>query len=320
MVAERPADVRRGDPPSRAPAELAASLVDALGALVPDGGRDHALGADRPAAPGAVHARLDVRVPIAVLGNAGRRRWREARFVHVTAMVRAAAVSDGMRSAAAGGNRARAGRRAPSRRRAAERRGGSAARTRSAMSCPASTEMCGGTSIASSARSWWPTQRARASETCSTPGTAAADASIRRIVGSSMPSSTRRSTVRAAETSVKPIATVMSKPDDRVRAGEAGQHADRRRPRPRATSARRSGRAARRRRGPPSRSPAPRGSGRSTPPRSRGTRSRRRRARPRRDRSAPGAAAGRSPRAPANTADAAIIPTIASPATSSARW
>ena len=57
-----------------------------------------------------------------------------------------------------------------------------------------------------------PTQRAFASDTCSTPGTAAADASIRRIVGSSMPSRTRRSAIRAAETSVMAIATVMSRP------------------------------------------------------------------------------------------------------------
>ena len=78
-----PAHVRRRDPASGTLAELAPSLVDALRALVPDGRRDHALRADRPATPGAVHARLDVRVAVAELGDAGRRRWRERRLIHV---------------------------------------------------------------------------------------------------------------------------------------------------------------------------------------------------------------------------------------------
>jgi hypothetical protein len=50
---------------------------------VPDGGRDHAFGTDGLAAPRAVHTRLDVGVPVAVLGEAGGGGRRKARFVHV---------------------------------------------------------------------------------------------------------------------------------------------------------------------------------------------------------------------------------------------
>ena len=42
------------DPPAGALTELATRLLDALGALVTDGGGDHTLGADRAVAPRAV--------------------------------------------------------------------------------------------------------------------------------------------------------------------------------------------------------------------------------------------------------------------------
>ncbi len=71
-------------PPRSAPpgatAEVAARLLDALGALVADRRGDHAVRADRAVAAGAVDARRHVRMPVAHLdrGRGGEGRWSSA--------------------------------------------------------------------------------------------------------------------------------------------------------------------------------------------------------------------------------------------------
>ncbi len=221
------AHVRRRDPPSGTLAELAPRLVDAVRALVPDGRGDHALGADRLTAPRAVHARLDVRVAIAELGNAGRgRRW-ERRLIHVNGhgTGRGCERRERLRSSCA--SRARADRRGPSRRRAWERRAGAPlgpvrrCRVRPRRRCaaarrsPARPGAGGPPSVPS------PPRRARPR------GRLAADASIRRIVGSSMPSSTRRSTIARGGHERDADRHRDEQAHDRIGSREAGQHADR---------------------------------------------------------------------------------------------
>ena len=67
--------------PSRALAELATGLLHALGALEPDRRGDHAVRADRALAPGAVHARRHVGVPVAHLDR-GRGRGGQVVLGH----------------------------------------------------------------------------------------------------------------------------------------------------------------------------------------------------------------------------------------------
>src|SRR4029453_18732584 len=74
--------VRDRDPPTRSLTELALGLGDAGRTLVADRGSDHALGADRAVASGAVDAGLHAGV--AVTGLERCRRWRrhDGVFVH----------------------------------------------------------------------------------------------------------------------------------------------------------------------------------------------------------------------------------------------
>ena len=72
--------VRHRDLPAGSATVLAARLRHALRALMADGGRDHAVGADGPATAGAMHAGLDVGMPIAVLPGGGR--GHRGRLIH----------------------------------------------------------------------------------------------------------------------------------------------------------------------------------------------------------------------------------------------
>ncbi len=83
--------IRDGHPPARTLPVLAASLRNAGGAVMPDRSRDHAVGADRASAPGAMHAGGHRRVAIAMV--APRRGRRDHRllfhvFGHVVVMLR----------------------------------------------------------------------------------------------------------------------------------------------------------------------------------------------------------------------------------------
>ena len=204
LVTDDRLGVRHRHPPARSLAVLPPRLLHARRALVADGRRDHALGADGSIAPGAVDARGHRGMPVAVLGRPARAAWRAA-------LPWAPCYGPG-RATRGCGTRARGDRRAPWRPSgAAPARGGPAGRAPPPRArrgrSDAGRRRCSARRGADD-RSTVPC----ASPTCSTPGTAAATSSMRVMVCSSVPSSTRCRTARAAWIRVAKITTVMASP------------------------------------------------------------------------------------------------------------